>query len=62
MASSTFNVRKFLNCLKPDQIEDFLRAMHLLGDFSDLVNPRRVSESLNIDQLATMKSIRPQDG
>ncbi len=62
MASSTCNARKFLNCLKPAQVEDFLRAMHLRGGFSDLVNPSHVSTSLNLDQLATMKSIRQQDG
>jgi hypothetical protein len=62
MAPSTCNTRKFRNYLKPNQVEDFLRAMYLRGSFSDLVNPRHVSASLNLDQHATMKSIRPQDG
>jgi hypothetical protein len=62
MASSTSNAQNFLNFLKPDEVKVFLKAMQRRGGFSDLVNPRHVSTSLNLDQLKTMKSIRPQNG
>jgi hypothetical protein len=62
MASSTSNAQDFLNFLKPAEVKVFLRAMQRRGGFSDLINPRHVSASLNLDQLKTMKSIRSQDG
>ncbi len=60
MTSSTSNAQDFLNFLKPVEVKVFLRAMQRRG-FSDLINPRHVSASLNLDQLKTMKSIRSQD-
>ncbi|CAF4252490.1 unnamed protein product, partial [Rotaria sordida] len=59
MAYSTTNSQKFLNSLKRHEINDFKTALLSPGRHLDLINPRHVDSSLPLDQLATMKSIRP---
>ncbi len=61
MASSTSNQQLFLNSLKPAKVNDFLTAVYASGSYLYLVIRQNVSSSLDLDQLATMKSLRPQD-
>jgi hypothetical protein len=62
MASSRSNQQLFLNSLKSHQVNDFLSAVYASGSYDNLVNRRHVSSLLDLDQLATMKSIRTEDG
>lgn len=63
MASSTSNPQLFLNSLKLRQVKDLLSAVYACGGYCYLVNHRHViPSSLSLDQFATMKSIRPEDG
>ncbi|CAF1331463.1 unnamed protein product, partial [Rotaria sordida] len=59
MSPSTTNPQQFLKSLKPQEINDFTTALLPPGLHLDLVNPRHIDSSLDLDQLATMKSIRP---
>ncbi|CAF5126347.1 unnamed protein product, partial [Rotaria sp. Silwood1] len=61
MASPTTNPQKFLNSLKPKELNDLITAMFPPGLHYNLINPRHISSSLNLDELATMTSIRQQD-
>ncbi len=58
MASRTNNPQEFLNSLEPGEVNDFVTALLPPGYYLDLVNYRHV-QSLNLDDLATMKSLRP---
>jgi hypothetical protein len=63
MEPSTTNPQRFLNSLRPSEVSDFKTAVLPPGSHLNLVNHQHFfSSSLNIDQLATVKSIRPQDG
>jgi hypothetical protein len=64
IASKTYNSQHFLNLLEDNEPSDFEAAVYASGtdNYLDLVNRRHVSSSLNLDQLRTMKSLRPQDG
>ncbi|CAF1288890.1 unnamed protein product [Rotaria sordida] len=62
MASSTTKQQQFLNSLTTEEINDFKTALLPPGCHLDLVNHRHVDSSLDLDQLATMKSIRSLDG
>lgn len=62
MASSTSNSRLFLNSLKPTEVNNFLTAVHASGAYLRPINPDHFNSSLSLDQLATLKSLRPQDG
>ncbi|CAF1416428.1 unnamed protein product, partial [Rotaria sordida] len=61
MASSTTKQQQFLNSLTTEEINDFKTALLPPGRHLDLVNHRHVDSSLDLDQLATMKSIRSLD-
>jgi hypothetical protein len=36
--------------------------MYASGDYIDLVNHRHIDTSINLNELATMRSIQPPDG
>jgi len=36
--------------------------MYASGDYIDLVNHRHIDASINLNELATMRSIQPPDG
>ncbi|CAF1517507.1 unnamed protein product, partial [Rotaria sordida] len=58
MASLTTKQQQFLNSLTTEEINDFKTALLPPGRHPDLLNHRHVDLSLDLDQLATMKSIR----
>ncbi|CAF3789521.1 unnamed protein product, partial [Rotaria sordida] len=59
MASSTTKPQQFLNSFKSHEINDFKTALLSPGHHFDLVNRRHVDSSLDLDQLSTMKCVRP---
>ncbi|CAF4575393.1 unnamed protein product [Rotaria sp. Silwood2] len=56
------NPQLFLNELDDEQVEQFKAVVYASGDFRYLVNHRHIYGSIDIAELETMKSIRPQDG
>ena len=63
MDSTPGSGQLFLNFLKPREVKVLLSDMYSAGGYDYLVNRRHIlPSSLNLDQLKTMKSIRPQDG
>ena len=62
MALQTPNPQLFLNELDDDLVEEFKTAIYDSGTYLDLVNHRHVYAPINLAELATMKSIEPQDG
>ena len=58
----TPNTQLFSNSLTNEEVNAFTSAIYASDVYSYLVNPRYVDSSVTLDQLATMKSIRPQDG
>ncbi len=62
-SSQSSNGHLFLNFLEPPEVKVFLSDVYRAGGYDYLVNRRHIlPSSLNLDQLATMKSILPQDG
>ncbi|CAF4495910.1 unnamed protein product [Rotaria sp. Silwood2] len=62
MSLQTPNPQLFLNELDDEQVEQFKAVVYASGDFRYLVNHRHIYGSIDIAELETMKSIRPQDG
>ncbi|CAF2861621.1 unnamed protein product [Rotaria sp. Silwood2] len=56
------NPQLFLNELDDEQVEQFKAVVYACGDFRYLVNHSHIYGSIDIAELETMKSIRPQDG
>ncbi len=60
--TKTPNTQLFLNSLLNDEATMFTKAIYDVVRPSDLVNHRHIYPSIDIAELATMKSNRPQDG
>ncbi len=62
-SSQSTNGQLFLNFLKPREVKVLLSDVYRAGGYDYFVNRRRIlPSSLNLDQLATRKSILPQGG
>ena len=56
------NSQLFLNSLTDDAANEFKSAIYASEVYVNLVNPRHIDPSLTVDQLASLKSIRKEDG
>jgi len=56
------NPQLFLASLKKEQLSLLESVIYASGDYIDLVNHRHIDASINLNELATMRSIQPPDG
>jgi hypothetical protein len=58
----TPNPQLFINSLSDEEANMFMAEIHVRGGLSHLVNHRHIYPFIELTELATMRSIRPQDG
>jgi hypothetical protein len=56
------NTQLFLNLLKAEEVRMFRSEIYASARYCRLINHRHMFPPIDLTELATMKSTRPQDG